>query len=63
MSKWQPIETAPKDGTTVLLFDEKYDGVCAGKFKDGAWYANGVEKEQMYYAELTHWQPVPAYPK
>jgi hypothetical protein len=34
---WQPIETAPKDGTPVLLWDP--DGVC--RAEEARWSPNG----------------------
>ena len=70
--EWQPIETAPKDGTRVLI----YDGVAikSGMFvqwfhyflqeKQEGWGTNWDNEfqapdEVMY---PTHWMPLPAPP-
>jgi hypothetical protein len=64
MSTWQPIETAPKDGTKVLI---------------GAFYASGAWNVEVGYYDMhraknpwrpfvgqstqpTHWMPVPNAP-
>lgn len=64
-SGWQPIETAPKDGTEVLL---AYPG---GLVKSGKWtlfggayedhWADG--KRPRFGSDPTHWMPLPAPPQ
>lgn len=65
---WQPIETAPMDGTEVILFYPDYtdDGfVTAGYFHratsdyESYWYADLVNGGA---SEATHWQPLPPPP-
>lgn len=54
---WQPIETAPKDGTRVLL------STPTGKVADGAFYQRyGVWSWPYVMANPTHWMPMPAPP-
>lgn len=36
MSEWQTIETAPRDGTTVLLYTTCH-GACEAWFSKGEW--------------------------
>jgi hypothetical protein len=60
-TNWQPIETAPKDGTPILLRSKK------GRIADGLWMAanNRVGGWLWAYvkAEPTHWMPSPDNPK
>ena len=58
---WQPIETAPKDGTRVLLADSS---VAADGYFDyllnkgnGSWVWPYVKREP------THWKSMPEFPK
>jgi hypothetical protein len=69
--EWQPIETAPKDGTLILLGRSK--GVWAGKYTpvftsgyrpDSAWQSMLLNHDHMAerYAPPTHWMPLPQPP-
>lgn len=56
--EWQPIETAPRDGTSVLLLGR------SGRHADGVIEPNGNGEWVWPYvmAEPTHWMPLPAPP-
>ena len=64
---WQPIETAPKDGTRILLFVPPY-GASTGHYsparsnwgeKASLWIAHAVLNKE---AAPTHWMPLPEPP-
>jgi hypothetical protein len=76
MSEWQPIETAPKDGTKVLVYSE-HDRDEVG-LHIAAYCMSGerLPREAMWrvawdhtpldgnpFAEPTHWQPLPPEPQ
>lgn len=62
MSKWMPIETAPKDGSGFLAFMSKYwiegmywNGTDWSYLSDGDYTPHGRHQP-------THWMPLPAEP-
>lgn len=74
MSEWQPISTAPKDGTALLLFSRTH-GIVEGCFEqvDGGghpengppiywWTSPWVEFIDGSYDAPTHWMPLPEPP-
>ena len=68
MAEWQPIETAPKDGRSLLLYSPSYNGP-AGPIWVGNWVNDDVEHafECMWGVfgvdyPATHWMPLPDPP-
>ena len=74
MMEWQPIETAPRDGTLVILGSNKevgegsYVKYSGGGHKVDGWVLStdhhGLDH---YYADImqhppTHWMPLPPPP-
>ena len=68
---WQPIETAPKDGTAILGYTTA-DIPCANNppialiryFEDGfprGWW--GATGDSIILRHPTHWMPLPAAPE
>lgn len=55
---WRPIESAPKDGSSVLLFVPSYQ--CVGSWlntiEGGEWCSGEWD------VEPTHWMPLPSPP-
>lgn len=64
MSEWQPIETAPKDGTRVLLFRRGWAESVSVGWWGGLWetwnVAGGITSE---FVHPTHWMPIPEPPE
>lgn len=53
--KWQPIDTAPKDGVEVLV---SYGGTVDIAFYDWRWQSSDGRT-----IKPAHWMPLPAPPK
>jgi hypothetical protein len=77
MSEWQPIETAPKDGTYILLYEsDQSRPVKMGCWLDSEHKRNGqvIHSAQRWSYGIiwvfggdnpnpTHWMPIPEPPK
>lgn len=65
-SGWQPIETAPKDGTMVLIADARDGYVCEARHLDEGrgWWARNNDPTDYWGEEIfpTHWMPLPQPP-
>lgn len=59
---WQPIDTAPKDGTLVLIWMPLFKRVFACEFANGLWQT-GVWTNDMSMHPPTHWMPLPDPPQ
>lgn len=57
--QWMPIETAPRDGTRILVYSENCIAIAGYSTDYNSWCEN-------YYDNLwhdpTHWQPLPSPP-
>jgi len=68
MSKWKPIESAPKD-TEVLLYAGKYIGMYLGKLRKGRYYSEPSPDSVVWrdaggrFGTPTHWIELPKPPK
>jgi hypothetical protein len=73
MSEWQPIETAPRDETDILVAGGTYGNECVSYEFHGAkftgvaiaywdkrekWFSGG----ECDYYHPTHWMPLPSPP-
>lgn len=67
MNNWQPIETAPKDGTEVLVWtpDMYCPAIAHWHAQRKIWVAEGfLEMYALKGADTpTHWQPLPDAPQ
>ena len=75
MSEWQPIETAPKDGTRILIYQPEGQWKSRRdrrlEYIDTAyWHTPGNPEHPGYWCAYvlcvyrpTHWMPLPEPPK
>ena len=71
MSDWQPIETAPKDGTPIMIWDKYEDVPMIACWVGGSWSADksfvdaeggwdgAIVVDNIDNELLTHWMPLP----
>ena len=68
---WQPIETAPKDGTRILAYsrmarvlyahrERTYPDIAVVAFTDDWWSNTAFEHHR--FPHPTHWMPLPEKP-
>lgn len=70
-NKWQPIETAPKDKTGILLYIPDHTGEIVAAIWNGktnrGWCFLGLESISFGFDQdgtfPTHWQHLPEPPK
>ena len=70
MTEWQPIETAPKDGTRLLLkFDPPFHdvteiGVAVGCWTGNSdhWWLSCIWASSGAHRPPTYWAPIPQPP-
>lgn len=59
-NEWQPIETAPKDGTEILLLSKCDMGVCYWCSERS--FTGWTVGWGMVFRNPTHWMPLPKLP-
>lgn len=65
MSDWQPIETAPKDGTDIVVVDADTAFAQVASYEpapDPAWVWVVTDGVTYHESTFTHWMPLPEPP-
>lgn len=55
--EWQPIETAPKDGTVIIVYAPDFFQTAA--WTDEKW----TNAANSWLEDVTHWMPLPKPPQ
>ncbi|OGP65006.1 MAG: hypothetical protein A3K22_02200 [Deltaproteobacteria bacterium RBG_16_42_7] len=60
--EWMPIESAPRDGTRILVTGDKYwaNPVMSARWIMGIWIGGGYDNASY---NPTHWMPMAQLPK
>jgi hypothetical protein len=63
MAEWQPIKSAPKDRSAILLYEDENTGLgtFVGYFTGVQWLP--LTGSSLWEAAPTHWMPLPAPPR
>jgi len=59
---WQPIETAPKNGTPILASTDEYDEPLILRWKEYNGLSTWRDWDMDPYRRVTHWFPIPDPP-
>lgn len=64
MTKWQTIETAPKDGSEILAISTAHKGplILAWRHYNGCWGWRDWDWDLHLASNVTHWMPLPEPP-
>lgn len=56
---WRPIDSAPKDGSEILIYDgfEPFAGSGYWNAEDAEWI--GCSRRSALWKQPTHWMPLP----
>lgn len=60
---WRPMETAPKDGTVILVLLKGSDIPQSVRFRSGGWKIAWDNYAIYEYEGPTHWMPCPEKPR
>jgi len=63
--EWQPIETAPKDGTVIIVYGRfsPKENVQTVFYQTAAWIDNKwLNAANSWLGDVTHWMPLPKAP-
>ena len=60
---WQPIDTAPKDGTDVLVYEPISGEMFVAFYHEVDWFFVFHPTIKMAVRNPTLWQPLPAPPQ
>ncbi len=63
MMGWRPIETAPRDGSAILLCEMPYDWIAVGKWRGPEHSPVPWVIESGFQVGATHWMPLPPAPE
>lgn len=55
--KWEPIETAPKDGSDILVASPDIDP-CVAYWYAGMWFCGYDQYGNDLYRDVTLWTPI-----
>lgn len=64
--RWQPIETAPKSGIGILLYQpwkSGYDTVMIGHYANGWVWQDASKDGELWEIQPTHWMHLPKAPE
>ena len=59
VEEWQPIDTAPKDGTKIIYLNGDEVSCCRWAEDDAEWWNDYTDQ----YAHPIYWMPIPESPK